>query len=228
MKVSEIMVLNHIGTKKEVKKLIKKGHVFLDDIVITEDINIDDGILIIKGKSLDILPLHYYMINKPIGYVCANRDEHDPCFIDIIGEKDLHYIGRLDRDTTGLVLMTNHLKLRKRLILPEYQIPRTYMFESINKVTFKDIEVLSNGIHYNHGDIALPAYVEMIDDTKGYITLNEGKYHEIKKMFLSLGNKILSLHRVTYGPIKLGDLKLGDYRKLSKDEVIALLEAVGL
>lgn len=113
--------------------------------------------------------------------------------------------------------MTNDLKLRKRLTLPEFHIPRTYAFTCLKPL--KDITPFKEGITID-GDVkCLPAIVEMISEYEGIITLEEGRYHEIKKMFLSLNNKITSLHRIMYGDISLGDLESGTYRILTQEEI---------
>ena len=151
-------------------------------------------------------------------FITINRFRNrDPCLITLLPDDNLHYVGRLDRDTTGLVILTNDLKLRKRLTLPEFHIPRTYAFTCLNPL--KDITPFKEGITID-GDVkCLPAIVEMTSEYEGIITLEEGRYHEIKKMFLSLNNKITSLHRIMYGDISLGDLESGTYRILTQEEI---------
>lgn len=136
--------------------------------------------------------------------------------------EDLHYVGRLDRDTTGLIILTNDLKLRKRLTLPEFQIERAYYFTCLKPLT--DLSPFEKGIIIDKNIKCLPAMISMINEKEGYITLTEGRYHEIKKMFLSLDNKITSLHRFMYGGITLGSLKKGEYRLLKDQEVNHLKE----
>ncbi|WP_295092983.1 pseudouridine synthase [uncultured Catenibacterium sp.] len=225
MRLIDIFVLNKCGSKKQAKKAIKKGLILVNNHTIEEDIDITDETVIYDSKILDPHPLKYYIIHKPSGYVCANRDPHDPCLISLLPDDNLHYVGRLDRDTTGLVIMTNDLKLRKRLTLPEFHIPRTYAFTCLYPL--KDIAAFKEGIIID-GDVkCLPALVEMKSDHEGMITLEEGRYHEIKKMFLSLDNKITSLHRVMYGDISLGDLPSGAYRTLTKEEINHLKDITG-
>ena len=225
MRLIDIFVLNKCGSKKQAKKAIKKGLILVNNHTIEEDIDITDETVIYDSKILDPHPLKYYIIHKPSGYVCANRDPYDPCLISLLPDDNLHYVGRLDRDTTGLVIMTNDLKLRKRLTLPEFHIPRTYAFTCLYPL--KDIVAFKEGIIID-GDVkCLPALVEMKSDHEGMITLEEGRYHEIKKMFLSLDNKITSLHRVMYGDISLGDLPSGAYRTLTKEEINHLKDTTG-
>lgn len=217
MRLIDIFVLNKCGSKKQAKKAIKKGLIQVNNKIVDEDIDITDETVIYDSKILDPHPLKYYIIHKPSGYVCANKDPHDPCLVSLLPDKNLHYVGRLDRDTTGLVIMTNDLKIRKRLTLPEFHIPRTYAFTCLKPL--KDITPFKEGITID-GDVkCLPAIVEMTSEYEGIITLEEGRYHEIKKMFLSLNNKITSLHRIMYGDISLGDLESGTYRILTQEEI---------
>lgn len=217
MRLIDIFVLNKCGSKKQARKAIKKGLIQVNNEIVGEDIDITDETVIYDSKILDSHPLKYYIIHKPSGYVCANKDPYDPCLITLLPDDNLHYVGRLDRDTTGLVILTNDLKLRKRLTLPEFHIPRTYAFTCLNPL--KDITPFKEGITID-GDVkCLPAIVEMTSEYEGIITLEEGRYHEIKKMFLSLNNKITSLHRIMYGDISLGDLESGTYRTLTQEEI---------
>lgn len=217
MRVVDIFVLNKCGTKKQAKKAIKKGLILINNQTIDKDIEVNDETVIYDSQVLDSHPLKYYIIHKPSGYVCANKDPLDPCLITLLPDNNLHYVGRLDRDTTGLVIMTNDLKLRKKLTLPEFHIPRTYAFTCLYPL--KDITPFKEGIIIDNNVKCLPAIVKMINDNEGTITLEEGRYHEIKKMFLSLNNKITSLHRIMYGDITLGDLPRGAYRTLTEEEI---------
>ena len=222
MTLIEVLILNKIGTKKQVKKLIKQGKILVDGKVVVEDQDINQEEVYYEKRKLDNHPLKYYIINKPSGYVCANKDDNDPCLISLLPNENLHYVGRLDRDTTGLIILTNDLKLRKRLTLPEFQIERAYYFTCLKPLT--DLSPFEKGIIIDKNIKCLPAMISMINEKEGYITLTEGRYHEIKKMFLSLDNKITSLHRFMYGGITLGSLKKGEYRLLNDQEVNQLKE----
>ncbi len=109
MRLIDIFVLNKCGSKKQAKKAIKKGLIQVNNEIVGEDIDITDETVIYDSKILDPHPLKYYIIHKPLGYVCANKDPHDPCLITLLPDDNLHYVGRLDRDTTGLVILTNDL-----------------------------------------------------------------------------------------------------------------------
>jgi 16S rRNA pseudouridine516 synthase len=141
--------------------------------------------------------------------------------------KDLHIVGRLDRDTTGLLLLTNDIKLRKRLTLPLYHIEKTYQFTCLHPLTKEEVDKANEGVVIDDNHLC-ECFIQMKDEKEGYITIHEGRYHEVKKIFLSLNNKILSLKRISFGHLELGHLQEGEYRHLSDDEIATLRESVYL
>lgn len=227
MKAIDILLLNGISTKSQAKKLLQQGCVQWNGQTLYSNKEIDAGQFTCDQKALDIHPLKYLIINKPKGCLCANRDLKEPCLIDLLPYKDLHYVGRLDRDTTGLMIMTNDKKLRKKLTLPDYEVPKIYEFLSKEPVSAENIQRLKEGIMIDRTVKCKSAICKMKDEKQGTIMITEGRYHEIKKMFLSLDNHIVSLKRIAFGKITLGDLKEGSYRFLSGKEIIDLYESVG-
>ncbi|MFR6666047.1 MAG: 16S rRNA pseudouridine(516) synthase [Thomasclavelia spiroformis] len=164
------------------------------------------------------------MLNKPKGYICANHDKKYKCVIDLIGRDDCYCLGRLDIDTTGLLLITNDKTLSKRLLLPENHIDKKYYVTVKNKLTDDLIEIFNNGIIIDQKVKCKPSYLEIIDDYHCYLTINEGRYHQIKKMFLSCNNKVLELKRVMFASINLdNNLSLANYRKLNNQEIKQLI-----
>ena len=227
MQLVDLLVLHKIAKKHHAKKLIKEGHMTINGHVITENIEIHNEDVFYDNQRLDSHPLKYYMLNKPSHYLCANKDEHEPCVIDLMPRTDLHMVGRLDRDTTGLLLLTNDLKLRKRLTLPLYQIEKTYYFTCQSPLTKEVIEKTKEGVIIDH-DHVCQCHFQMINDYEGYITIYEGRYHEVKKILRSLNNRILSLKRVSFCHLPLGDLQEGEYRLLTNEEITILRESVHL
>lgn len=199
----------------------------MNNNIVNENIDIkNNSIVKVNDTIIDTKPLKYIIINKPPNYVCANKDNENKCLSDIIPYGNLHYVGRLDKDTTGLVLMTNDLKLRKQLILPEFCHDKVYEFECLKDLTKDDILYFNNGIVIDGGIKCLPAKIELINNRHGYITIKEGKYHQIKKMFLSIDNKITRLHRKAIACIELGDLPEGSFRLLEDIEIQELQKLV--
>lgn len=215
-----ILMYNNLGNVKECKTLIKHGLIQVNGVVETNckrKIQEED-VLIYQGKILKSQPFHYLMLNKPKGYLCANKDEKEKCVIDLIEEKDCFCLGRLDRDTTGLLLLTNDKSLKK-LLLPQNHVDKVYLVETKRKLSKKDKEIFARGIVIDGNMQCLPAKMDIIDDYWCYVTIQEGKYHQIKKMFLSLNNEVVSLKRISFDQIQLdSSLKEGDYRFLEKEE----------
>ena len=211
---------NNLGNAKECKTLIKHGFIQVNGVVETNckrKIQEED-ILIYQGKKLESQPFHYLMLNKPKGYLCANKDEKEKCVVDLIDYLDCFCLGRLDRDTTGLLILTNDKSLKK-LLLPQNHVKKTYLVETKEKLKKEDQEIFKRGIIIDQNIQCLPAKLEILDDFHGYVTLEEGKYHQIKKMFLSLKNEVVSLKRISFDEIYLDeDLLEGMSRPLNKEE----------
>ncbi|EMD16877.1 pseudouridine synthase [Eggerthia catenaformis OT 569 = DSM 20559] len=224
MKISEILILNHLGTKKQVRKLIRNGQISSLKEIIREDREAIEQIFYLDRK-LDMKPLKYYLINKPLGYLCSHKSK-EKCLIDLLPDYHLHYVGRLDRATCGLMIMTNDKKLRKKLMLPEFKITRTYYFECLYELSDGDVNRLNYGVIIDKNVMTYPESLTLYTRKKGTLILREGKYHEIRKIFLSLNNQITYLKRIEYGDILLEDLKEGKYRELHKDEIKHLYDLV--
>lgn len=224
MKIVDLLVLNHYGTKKACRKLIKKGHVAFNGTILTEDQDYREGAVTVDGIVIDVHPLKYVVLNKPDGYVCDAKSTLYKSVDELVPH--LHYVGRLDHNTTGLLLLTNDLKLRKKLTLPAYHIPKVYAFTCLRPLSEKDLAYAKEGILIDHNVKCRPAIISLEDATHGTIQVTEGKFHEIRKMFLSLDNEIVTLKRIRFGPITLGDLEEGQSRPLTDREVQALKESV--
>lgn len=223
-----VLMKNNIGNKKESCLLIKNGYITVNGFKIDDPYTEikDTDMIIYNGKILDSSPIVYYMLNKPKGYISANKDDK-PCVLDLFERKDLSIAGRLDKDTTGLMILSNDKSLIKKITLPQYHLKKMYLVETLKKISKQDINKCKEGIIIDNNVICRPAVMSIINDYHCYITLTEGKYHQVKKMFLSMNNQVLSLKRVKIGEIDLDDkLKEGEYRKLTKEEVFSLKQYV--
>lgn len=223
-----VLMYNHLGNVKQCKTLIKHGLIKVNGIVETnEKRKIDENDRIeYQNQIINSQPFSYIMLNKPQGYICANKDAKEKCIIDLIEEKECFCLGRLDRDTTGLLLLTNDKSLKK-LLLPENHVDKVYLVETKNKLNERDQEEFAKGMIIDQNVRCLPAQMEIIDDYWCYVTIQEGKYHQIKKMFLSLNNEVISLKRISFAQIQLdSSLKEGDSRFLTKEERNILLKRV--
>ena len=219
---------NNIGNKRECCQFIKKGLIKVNDEIIVDcfyPVKEDDQVYFGERK-LNASPLVYFMFNKPSGYISANKDKN-PCVLDFFEQKDLSILGRLDKDTTGLMLLTNDKSLVKKITLPKNHLPKKYYVELKNKINDTYIESFKKGVIIDKDVLCRSAIFENIDEYLCYLTIVEGKYHQVKKMFLSLGNEVLSLKRVKIGEIELDrNLKEGEYRKLTKEELFSIKKNV--
>lgn len=195
---------------------------------------------IIKDSAFKILPQHsvayegntlvqqhgprYFMLNKPEGYVCSTDDQENPTILWFIEEPmafKLHAAGRLDIDTTGLVLLTDDGKWSHRITSPRHHCEKTYLVTLDSPVAEGTAEQFAQGVQlHNEKDLTKPARLEIITPTEVRLTISEGRYHQVKRMFAAVGNHVVALHRERIGAIVLDeDLEPGEYRPLTDDEI---------
>lgn len=218
-----------IGTRREVKKYIKQGKVRVNNEVIKDSaykVDINNNKVYLEQKPLTYSEYIYIMLNKPAGVVSATKDNFDRTVLDLIEKKyqqELFPVGRLDKDSEGLLLLTNDGDLAHNLLSPKNKVPKVYYVEVDGKVIKSHILQFREGIKINSDFITLPAELEIIESSetsKALITIHEGKFHQVKRMFKALGIKVTYLKRISMGRLKLDNrLKLGEYRHLTKSEV---------
>lgn len=238
MRLDKLLGQAGFGSRGQVKKLIRSQQVRVDGVLATADsLNVDPNLqtLTVFGKPLSYLPEVYYILNKPAGVVSAVRDQQHETVIDLIKKEDrkegLYPVGRLDRDTEGLVLITNNGPLGFRLLHPKHHVNKTYYVE-VNGELAKDApSFFENGIAFLDGSVCKPAKLQLISSSPevscAYITILEGKFHQIKKMFLAYGVKVTYLKRISFGPFELGNLPVGEYRGLTEEEKERLVGYLG-
>jgi len=222
---------NTLGeTRTTVKKLIRTRQIFVNDEVITnEGFHIDTAIDVVRYNDsvLQYEEYQYYLINKPAGYICANEDNIHPVITDFAPEfikYKLHTVGRLDKDTTGALILTNDGKLTHRLISPKNGFEKVYLAEVDNDL-FADLIVhFRDGFVINNEFKTLPATLKIISPHVARVTVIEGKYHQIKRMFSAFGLKVIKLHRESFASLNVADLPIGHYRRLTKDELTYLIK----
>ena len=229
MRLDRFLANSGVGTRKEVKEILKKRKIKVNDSIITDgSIHIDENKDAVKyeEKEISYKPFIYIMMNKPDGVISATEDDEHRTVIDLLGNKYRTYsvfpIGRLDIDTEGLLILTNDGILTHNLLAPNKHVDKKYYVELKNPVLKSDIEKLENGIELENGFVTKNAKVAVIENTenKVYITITEGKYHQVKRMFKAVNNKVLYLKRVQMGNLKLDDkLKVGEYRELTEKEI---------
>ena len=177
-----------------------------------------------QGTPLVFLGKRYYMLNKPVGYVCANSDELHKTVFDLLDEpnmSDFHVAGRLDIDTTGLVIITNDGDWSHRITSPKSNKFKTYLVETQEPITDEALEQLRTGVMlHNEKDLTRPAIAERLANYGLRLSISEGKYHQVKRMLYAVDNKVVELHREQIAGITLDEnLASGEYRLLTPEEI---------
>lgn len=215
-------------SRRKAEELIKEGKVKVNNETIYTlgtKINADNDVVSINGKIIkNINNKIYIKLNKPTGYITTVKDQFNrPCVIDLINVKDRIYpIGRLDYNTNGLLLLTNDGNLTYKLTHPKYKVYKTYIAKISGEIKLKDIEKLRLGVDIGNY-VTAPSKVKLLNSNNNKsiieISIHEGKNRQIRRMFDSLGYKVLKLERISFGDIKLDNLKSGEWQHLSSWEI---------
>ena len=217
-----------IASRTESSKAARQGGILVNGVAVKKaDVHIDPekDIITYCGRKIEYRKYTYILMNKPDGVVSATEDGRDKTVIDLLPEElqklDLFPCGRLDKHTLGLVMLTDDGDLAHRLLSPKHHVKKKYRFESKFPLTNEEIEYLEKGATLEDGYVTKPSEIELNADKKsGYITLIEGKYHQIKRMLESVNNKITYLERITFGPLALDEkLARGEWRFLTQNEI---------
>ena len=225
-----------LGTRSEVKKEIHKGQVRVNGIPERSPeykLDIQKDLVEVNGRQISYAQQEYYMLNKPAGVVSATEDKKDMTVLDLIQEKqrkDLFTVGRLDKDTEGLLLITNDGLLAHQLLSPKKHVKKTYFVRVENPVSPEDIKILEEGVDIGEEKRTLPAEISCLSPEKNSLclTIKEGKFHQIKRMFQAVDNKVLYLKRLSMGSLTLDEtLAPGEYRPLTKEEIKRLKDHAG-
>lgn len=233
MRLDQFLVKSNICSRSEAKQYIKKGRVNINGKVCKDSalhIDENDDQITLDGKSIFYEEFRYYMLNKPEGCVSATRDGLSETVLDLIrGEvtKDLFPVGRLDKDTEGLLLISNDGKMAHDLLSPRHHVEKVYYVEADRELSDDDINSMENGLDIGDEKLTLPAKVTkqgIKNDRYCYLlTICEGRFHQVKRMFESCNSTVTYLKRMEFGTLKLDEkLGPGEYRRLTEEEVQAL------
>lgn len=233
MRLDKFLCEKGFGTRTEVKKIIGKGLVTVNGDVVKRPelkINTEQDEVAYLGETLKYQKYEYYMLNKPVGVVSATQDNLHQTVIELITEsdkKDLFPVGRLDVDTEGLLLISNDGELAHRLLSPKKHVPKTYYAEIDGKVTAKEVSLFKQGIQLEEDFMTLPAELKILHsdrESEVEVTIYEGKFHQVKRMFQAVGMEVLYLKRIAMGPLTLDPtLMTGEYRTLTEAELSSLM-----
>ncbi|GAA3542789.1 16S rRNA pseudouridine(516) synthase RsuA [Zobellella aerophila] len=212
-------------TRSFAKKALHKGLVEVDGVVVKKgDLQIDQQAVRYQGRLLSLSSPRYLMLHKPAGYISATQDEDHPCVLRLLPEglqRGLQCAGRLDLDTTGLLLLTDDGQWSHRIRSPKKACGKIYRVDLAEPLADDVAGHFAEGLML-HGEekATLPAQLEVITPTRVLLTIQEGKYHQVKRMFAAVGNKVVGLHRLQVGPIRLDDcLEPGQWRHLTEEEI---------
>lgn len=224
-------------SRREVRDWIRKGLVTVDGIPVKspeQKLDWEQHRVAVAGKELSLRPRLYLMMNKPAGVVSATRDDGCPTVVDLVPphlrRRGLFPAGRLDKDTTGMVVITDDGALAHRILSPKSHVPKTYLARLDRPVTAEMAERFAAGIPLAGEEGAcLPAALEAVEETLARVVLWEGMYHQIKRMFAACGARVVELHRVAMGALPLDSgLAPGECRELTPEELVLLQTRDGL
>lgn len=222
MRLDKFLANMGVGTRSEVKQLLKKGAVKVNQNIVKLPklhVNPNSDEIMVNDEVVSYIDKVYIMLNKPKGYISATEDELHPTIIDLIPEYahlNIFPVGRLDKDTEGLLLVTNDGQFNHEVMNPNKHVSKTYEVYSKHPITQFDIDKFKSGIELSDGKLK-PAILKKVDDYVSHVTIYEGKYHQVKRMFHSIENEVLELKRIKIAQLELDhNLDLGSYRLLTQ------------
>lgn len=217
------------GTRSEIKKMIRSKKVLVDGkIAVKPEMKIDEHTqkVSIAGKQIGYQAKEYYMLHKPAGVVSATKDAHDRTVLDLITDKkrnDLFPVGRLDKDTEGLLLITNDGELSHRLLSPKKHVDKVYYARIDGKVDETDVKAFERGVDIGDETPTKSAKLKILksgEESEIELTITEGRFHQVKRMFHAVGKEVVYLKRLSMGSLMLDEsLQKGEYRALTEEEI---------
>ncbi|RHW40799.1 rRNA pseudouridine synthase [Neobacillus notoginsengisoli] len=235
MRIDKMLANLGFGSRKEVKKLLKDGAVKVNEKLVKDPkqhVDPEKDVVTLNGAVIEYKEFIYLMMNKPPGVLSATEDNRDETVIDLLELEDQVFepfpVGRLDKDTEGLLLITNDGQLAHRLLSPKKHVPKTYFAVIEGEVTEKDAEAFKKGVTLDDGYHTKPGELNILKSglmSDIELTITEGKFHQVKRMFQADGKRVVYLKRLSMGPLALDEtLELGEYRELTDDEIIMLMD----
>ncbi len=225
MRLDKYLTECGIGSRKEVKKIIDSGAVSVNEKIVSspkENVNEEKDIVRYKEEIIKYKKFRYYILNKISGYITAVDDPREKTVMDILPDwvikKDLAPVGRLDKDTEGLLLLTNDGQLNHRLLSPKSHVDKTYYTELEKDISEDDLEKLRKGVDIG-GYITMPAEAKKIEEKKIHLTIKEGKFHQVKKMLEAVNNKVVYLKRISFGKLELKEMELGEVKEVEIGDI---------
>lgn len=230
LRVDKVLSNLGYGSRAELKVYCKKGMVKVNDKLISNpgtQVDTDIDKIEFNNEIVKYREFIYIMMNKPDGYLSATFDKRDPIVLDLIDSSYLTFepfpVGRLDKDTEGLLVLTNDGQLAHRVLSPKKHVPKTYYAKIEGIVTQEDVDAFAKGVTLDDGYETMPSQLKILESgetSEIELTIHEGKFHQVKRMFESVGKKVVYLKRLSMGKLILDEkLSLGEYRELTDEEV---------
>ncbi len=227
------------GSRKEIKQLIRQGQITVNDVLAVrpeQHVQPEQDVLTVCGEVVRYRNTVYFMLHKPPGMISATEDTRWPVVTDLLSAEDSVFdvfpVGRLDKDTEGLLLLTNDGVLAHRLLSPKWKVDKRYRATVEGQVTEADVAAFAQGVVLDDGYKTQPSVLEIVTSgpvSEVLVTISEGKFHQVKRMFEAVGKTVTYLKRLTMGPLALDEtLALGEYRELTDEEKQQLFAAVRL
>ncbi len=213
-------------TRTEAKNAVKKGQIAVNgQVQKAADFKVkeNEDTVTFQGKPLSYAAFHYYMLHKPAGVITATEDKKESTVMDILKEekvKNLFPVGRLDKDTEGLLLITDDGELAHNLLSPKKHVDKEYLVKVRDSISEEDCKKLAEGVDIGDEKPTAPAKVERVAEKEILLTIREGRFHQVKRMLQAVGNEVVYLKRLSMGSLRLPkDLEKGAYRPLSEEEI---------
>lgn len=222
MKLDRVVAAHESMGRQAAHRAIAERRVRVNDVIVSDGHHPVDRFMRVELDGTVIQPPEralYLMLHKPVGILSATKDDQHPTVLDLIDDPDkhtLHIAGRLDRGTSGLVLLTNDGRWSKRLMAAEHKVPKVYLVETAEVIAPETVADFARGFYFHTENITtLPAELVLLGERQARLTLHEGRYHQVKRMFHRVNNRVTALHRESIGPLSLPeDLKPGQWRLL--------------
>ncbi|WKA56093.1 pseudouridine synthase [Planococcus shixiaomingii] len=230
MRIDKFLSNMGFGSRKEVKVLLKSKAVEVNGTVVRDPkihVNEQSDKVEVNGEAVEYVEFIYLLMNKPAGVVSATEDNYDRTVIDLLKDEEKHFnpfpVGRLDKDTEGFLLLTNDGQLAHELLSPKKHVDKTYFAHIKGTVTDEDVAAFEKGVVLEDGYATKPGKLTVLKSgpiSEIELTITEGKFHQVKRMFISVGKEVTYLKRLSMGPLSLDPaLALGKYRHLTEDEL---------
>lgn len=227
MRLDRFLADMGIASRKELKQMIRSGRVLVDGKAATQPemkLDPEESSVTLDGKALTYTRFHYYMMDKPTGILSVTEDKKQDTVLSLVTPEmrrmGLFPVGRLDKDTSGLLLLTDDGDFAHRVISPKSGVRKMYYAKVDGKLDEKDVSSFADGIILKDGTECLPAKLEIIGENECYVTVMEGKYHQVRRMLASRGAPVLELRRLSIGALKLdANLGAGGFRELDQTEI---------